>query len=275
MITAGFLLDAHLRAHRRLGPSARRCGLVAWRNVTALRSAYWLVVVSGFVEPLLYLLSIGVGVGALIGQISLPDGRIVDYAMFVAPAMLGASAMNGATVESTFHFFSKLKYMRLYDAMLVTPLRPAELVLGELAWSVGRGAIYSAEFLAVMVAMKLTTLTRALAALPAAMLVSAAFGALGIVTTTYARSWRDFDLVGAAQFALFVLSGTFFPTSVYPAVVRLMVELTPLIHAVRLLQDIAIGRMHATTFVHAGYLAVVTVAGTIAAGRRVGRLLLT
>ena len=73
----------------------RRSASVAERNVAALKSAYWVVLVSGFFEPLLYLLSIGVGVGALIGDLTLPGGQVVTYVAFVAPAMLASSAMSG------------------------------------------------------------------------------------------------------------------------------------------------------------------------------------
>src|SRR3954453_9088510 len=96
------------------GP-ARRSAAVAERNVATLRSAYWFVMATGFLEPVLYLFSIGVGVGALVGDLTLPDGRVVTYATFVAPAMLASSAMTGALAETTFNFFGKMKFQRLYE----------------------------------------------------------------------------------------------------------------------------------------------------------------
>ncbi|MET0425743.1 MAG: ABC transporter, partial [Actinoplanes sp.] len=133
--------------------TARRSASVTERNVATLRSAYWVVLVSGFLEPILYLFSIGVGVGGLIGDLTLPGGRVVGYAEFVAPAMLAAAAMTGALSETTFNFFGKMKFMRLYDGILATPVRPIEIALGELAWSMTRGLIYSAAFLLIMSAM--------------------------------------------------------------------------------------------------------------------------
>ena len=139
-------------------PAAGRASRGRAQRARALRHVgYWLVLVSGFFEPLLYLLSIGVGVGALVGDFPLADGRMVGYAAFVAPAMLAASAMNGALAETTFNFFCKMKYMKLYDAMLATPVRPIEIALGELIWAMVRGAVYSVAFLVVMVAMELTS----------------------------------------------------------------------------------------------------------------------
>ncbi len=80
--------------------TTRRSASVAERNVAALGSAYWLVMLGGFLEPVLYLFSIGIGVGALIEDITLPGGVVVDYAEFVAPAMLAASAMSGCGMTS-------------------------------------------------------------------------------------------------------------------------------------------------------------------------------
>ncbi|MFC6901277.1 hypothetical protein ACFQGX_39185 [Nonomuraea dietziae] len=153
--------------------SVGRVGAVVGRNVGALRSgaSYWLVLVSGFFEPLLYLLSIGVGVGALVGRIPLGDGRVVSYAVFVAPAMLAASAMNGALAETTFNFFFKMKYAKTFEAILATPVRPIEVALGELTWAMVRSSFYTAAFLLVMAVMGLAEPWWALAALPATMLV--------------------------------------------------------------------------------------------------------
>ncbi len=258
----------------RLDSSARRAGSVTRRNIAALRSAYWVVVISGFFEPLLYLYSIGIGVGALIGKLPLPDGRLVSYAEFVAPAMLASSAMTGALAESTFNFFGKMRYMRLYDGILATPVRPMELATGELLWAMARGALYSAAFLAVMVAMGLTRPVWALAAFPAALLVGFAFGGLGMTLSTFMRSWQDFDVMGTVQFSLFLFSGTFAPVGSYPTPFRLLIEATPLYHGVELIRGITTGSLDVSLVGHIGYLVVMTVLGLLLAGRRMGRLLL-
>src|SRR3954470_5802308 len=196
--------------------TGRRAASVTERNIACLRSMYWVVMLSGFVEPVLYLFSIGIGVGGLIGDLRLPDGRRVGYAEFVAPAMLASAAMTGALAETTFNFFGKMKFMRLYEGMLATPIRPIEIALGELAWAMVRGVLYSAAFLVIMVAMDLTTPARALAMLPAAVLIGFAFGALGMTISTLIRSWQEFDLIFSGQFALFLFSGTFVPATAYP-----------------------------------------------------------
>jgi lipooligosaccharide transport system permease protein len=251
----------------------RRSASVAERNVAALKSAYWLVLISGFFEPVLYLFSIGIGVGALVGDLTLPGGQVVSYAAFVAPAMLASSAMTGALAETTFNFFGKMKYMRLYDGIIATPVRPFEIALGELGWAMIRGTLYSAAFLVVMVAMDLTSAARAVAAFPAAVLVGFAFGALGMALSTFMRSWQDFDLMGSAQFTLFLFSGTFVPAQAYPAVLRWVVEATPLYRSVHLIRGISVGASGWSWLIDVAYLLVVTAVGLAVASRRMGRLL--
>ncbi|HEX7744472.1 MAG TPA: ABC transporter permease [Micromonosporaceae bacterium] len=250
----------------------RRAASVAERNVAALRSAYWIVLISGFFEPVLYLLSIGVGVGALVGDLRVA-GQLVPYAAFVAPAMLASSAMTGALAETTFNFFGKMKYMRLYDGVIATPVQPFEIALGELGWAMVRGSLYSAAFLGVMVAMDLTTPARAVAAFPAAVLVGFAFGALGMAMSTYMRSWQDFDLMGSAQFTLFLFSGTFVPADAYPAALRWLVEVTPLYRSVDLIRGVSLGLPNWVSVVDTLYLLAATALGLLVASRRMGRLL--
>ena len=253
--------------------TGRRSASVTERNVAALRSAYWIVLISGFLEPVLYLFSIGVGVGALVGDLTLPGGRVVGYAEFVAPAMLAASAMTGALSETTFNFFGKMKFMRLYEGMLATPVRPIEIALGELAWAMARGVLYSAAFLVIMVLMGLTTPLRALAMFPATALVGFAFGALGMAVSTIIRSWQDFDLIAAGQFALFLFSGTFVPPTAYPAVFRWLVEASPLYRAVDLIRGLSTATAGWTQLVDVLYLLAMLAVGLAVAGRRMGKLL--
>jgi lipooligosaccharide transport system permease protein len=250
----------------------RRSVSVAERNFAALKSAYWLVLISGFFEPLLYLLSIGVGVGALVGDLTLPGGAVVSYAAFVAPAMLASSAMTGALAETTFNFFGKMKYWKLYDGILATPVKPFEIALGELGWAMARGALYAAAFLVVMVAMELTSAARALAAFPAAVLAGFAFGALGMALSTFMRSWQDFDLMGSAQFTLFLFSGTFVPAEKYPGALRWLVEVTPLYRAVHLIRGITTSGGWAQ-LLDVLYLLGVTALGLAIASRRMSKLL--
>jgi lipooligosaccharide transport system permease protein len=257
----------------RVSPS--RVGAVINRNVGALRSgpSYWLVLLSGFFEPVLYLLSIGIGVGALVGDLTLPSGRVVEYAVFVAPAMLAVSAMSGALSETTFNFFFKMKYSKTFDAILATPVKPFEIALGELAWAMVRSSVYTGAFLVVMVALGLTSPGWALAALPATLLVGLAFGGVGMAISTLMRGWQDFDLLTTGQFALFLFSGTFSPVQDYPAAMEIVVWLTPLYHAVELVRGLVIGEPSWGLLGDAAYLLVMMAAGLTFAARRIQRTL--
>ena len=263
---------------RRLAGIERRAGgalAITARNVVAARhSAYWMVIASGFFEPLLYLLSIGIGVGKLVGDFRMADGTVVSYAQFVAPAMLAASAMSGALAETTMNFFGKMKYMRLYDAALATPVTPMQIAFGELFWALVRGAVYSVAFLSIMVAMGLTSAGWALATFPVTVLVGFGFGALGMALSTFLRSWQDFDYMTVVQFALFLFSGTFAPADGFPAAARVLVEVTPLYHGVELVRGFTTGALQWSALWHAGYLAALTAVGLWIAGRRMGKLLL-
>lgn len=255
--------------------SSARMGSVMSRNVAALRSgpSYWVILVSGFVEPLLYMMSLGIGVGRLVGDIPVPGGGRLPYVVFVAPAMLATSAMAGAMAETGFNFFFKLKYQKIFEAILATPVRPFEIALAELSWAMLRGLVYTVIFLAIMVRLGYTTPARAAVALPAAVLTGLAFGAAGMLVATLMRGWQDFDLLVTGQFVLFLFSGTFAPVQRYPGLVQVAIALTPLAHAVDLLRGITTGRTGLGMVGDVAYL-VVMAAGCLAlAGRRMRRLL--
>jgi lipooligosaccharide transport system permease protein len=254
---------------------ARRAAAVTGRNVTAFRAggAYWWLVISGIAEPLLYLFAIGWGVGALVGDMALPDGRVVSYLTFLAPALLAAAAMNGAIAESTMNFFAKMKFAKLYDSVLNTPVTPLEIAFGELGWAMMRGSMYSAAFLGLMAVMGVTTPALALIALPAALLVGFAFGAIGLALATIMRTWQDFDYMGVVQFALFLFSGTFVPVSSYPVAMQVIVQVTPLYHGVELVRGITLDMLSWSLAWNVLYLVVVTLAGLAFSARRMRTLL--
>lgn len=248
--------------------------MVLERNIVVGRRL-WRVMLSGFVEPVLYLFSLGIGLGALIGDVPVGGGRSVSYPVFVAPALLAASAMNGAVYDSTFNVFWKLRYGRIYDAILATPLGPRDVAIGEVAWAQLRGAAYAAMFVVVMLAAGLVTSWWALLALPAAVVVGLAFAGVGMAATTFMRSWQDFEMVNLAVLPSFLFSATFYPLSTYPEALQWVVRLTPLYHAVSLIRSLTLGMIGWGVLGHLAYLAVMGLAGLFVAGRRLERLLLT
>ncbi len=234
----------------------------------------WLVVASGAAEPLFYLLSVGVGIGGLIGTVTGPTGHPVPYRDFVAPGLLAVSALNGALNDSTFNVYGRLKFDKLYDAVLTTPLGAQDVALSEIGWAVLRGILYSVPFLIVMAAMGLIISPWAVLALPGAALVSFATAAAGVALTTYMKSWQDFEYVVLVSVPLFLFSGTFFPLYVYPPVIGLIVEWTPLYQGVVILRDLVLGAPSWDLLWRAAYLAAIGAVGVAVAGRRIAKLLL-
>jgi lipooligosaccharide transport system permease protein len=235
----------------------------------------WLMLASGVGEPLFYLLSIGVGIGHLVGTVTGPGGQPVSYAAFVAPALLATSSMNGAIFDSTFNVFFLLKYAKVYEATLATPMRPQDVALGQVIWALLRGALYACAFTLVMLVMGLLESPWAVLVLPTAVLTGFAFAAVGMAATTFMRSWQDFEYVTLVSVPLFLFSTTFFPLSVYPRGVAVLVEITPLYQSVTVMRGLTLGAVSPGLLWHVAYLGVMGVAGLYLAGRRVGRLLLT
>jgi lipooligosaccharide transport system permease protein len=255
------------------GLYAGRARVLVERSMLVSRRA-WLAMVSGLIEPLLFLLSLGVGFGQLVPEMPGPAGRPLSYLAFVAPALLAASAMNGAVYDSTFNVFFKYKYAKLYDTMLATPLGPVDIALGELAWALMRGGMYAAGFLAVMLGMGLLVSPWALLALPAALLVAFGFAAVGMACTTFMRSWHDFDLVQLAILPMFLFSTTFFPLTVYPPVLQVAVQCLPLYHAIEVMRALCVGVVDMSIVGHLAYFVVMAAIGTVVTSRRLGRLLM-
>ena len=247
------LIERHARAYRHL----------------------WLVLVSGFAEPLFYLLSLGIGLGQLVGTVTGPNGQHVSYTAFVGPALLATSSMNGAIYDSTFGVFFLLKYAKVYNAILATPMRAADVALGQIGWALIRGSLYASAFMLVMLGMGLLQSKWAVLALPAAILTGFAFAAAGMAATTFMRSWQDFEFVMLVSLPMFLFSTTFYPLSVYPRPLQVVVECTPLYQAITLIRGLTLGVVGPALLIPVAYLALMGLTGLLIAGRRVSRLLLT
>lgn len=245
---------------------------VVHRDLLSARR-WWITLVSGFFEPVFYLFSLGVGLGALVDGVQW-GGVEVSYAQFVAPGLLAASAMNGAFFESTMNIYAKMSFQRTYDGMLATPLQPGDVAGGEITYAQLRGTIYSVVFLLVMWVFGYVASPWALLALPAAILIGFTFSSIGMAVTTYMRSWTDMDLVMTGLLPLFLLSTTFYPLEVYPSVVRPLILLSPLYHGVELARAATLGVADWSILGHVAVLVVLSAAATVLAGRRLEGLLL-
>ncbi|HYL39979.1 MAG TPA: ABC transporter permease [Candidatus Binatus sp.] len=233
----------------------RRARYLFERSVYLYRRQ-WLMIASGFLEPLFYLVAVGFGVGALVGSLPGPDGQPIPYQVFVAPALLGSSMMNGAITEVMFNAYGKLRWEKVYDAVLATPLGVGDIALGEIAWAIFRGGLYAVGFVLVMVVLGLLRSPLAVLAIPAALLEGFAFAAVGMAATTFLRSWQDFDLIQVVLQPMFLFSGTFFPIEQLPAAIQPLAWITPLYHGVALCRSLALGTVGEDALAAAIHLAV-------------------
>ena len=157
--------------------------------------------------------------------------------------------------------------------MLATPLRVRDVAYGEMTWALLRGALYSAAFLATMAIVGLVYSWWAVLAVPAGLLIAAAFAGAGICGTTFMRSWIDFDYVNLALIPMFLFSAVFFPLSQYPDWVEWIVRITPLYQGVVLERAFILGHVQWSLLLNAAYLVVMAWLGLRIATRRLTRML--
>ncbi|WP_282006610.1 ABC transporter permease [Propioniciclava sinopodophylli] len=253
---------------------AGNASAVIERGFRVIRNANWGVIATGFFEPVLYLLAMGVGMGALVGRVPGPDGREITYAMFIAPALLATSAMNGAIYDSVNNVFFKLRYSKVYEGMLQTSLGPMDVALGEIFMALFRGLLYAVGFLGVLGVMGLVTSWWALAMIPVALLIALGFASLGMAVTSFMKSFQQLDLVPMVLLPMFLFSSTLFPISVYPGWVQGVIQALPLWHGVELMRQLSIGFFSPMTLVHLSYFAVMTVFGVTLVTWRLRKLFL-
>jgi lipooligosaccharide transport system permease protein len=264
-------MSATLRILPPMLRDVRRPQRLVERNVVAYRRQ-WLILFSGFFEPLFYLLSMRVGLGSLIGKVSV-GGREVRYDEFVAPALMAASAMNGAIYDSTTNVFHKMKWARVYDGALATPMSAGDVAVGEITWALMRGQIYAIGFLGVMWALGLVASPWVVLALPCCALVGLSFASVGFAVTTYIRGWSDFEFLPMVTMPMFLFSATFFPLSSYGRF-SWLAQLSPLYHGVALVRAANAGVFTASSIGHIVVLLAIAAVGMTLAARRLGVLLL-
>jgi len=247
---------------------------VMQRGWSATRSTNWLVIVSGFFEPIFYLLSLGIGFGALVGDVQTSSGQTVPYAAFIAPALLATAAMNGAVYDSTWNVFFKMHFAKLYEGMLATSLGPLDVALGEILLALLRGALYALGFMLVMQALGLNLSWWALLALPAVLLIAFGFASFGMGITSYMKTFQQMDWINFILLPMFLLSATFYPITVYPEPIQVIIKALPLWHGVELVRGLTTGMVDWGMLWHVLYFLVMIVLGLILTTRRLRALFL-
>ena len=253
---------------------ARNSRAVLGRGLLAAKTNNWIIVVSGFIEPVLYLLSFGVGLGSLVGTVTTSTGGHVSYAAYIAPALLAVSAMNGAVYDSTWNVFFKMNYAKLYEGMLATSIGPFDVALGEITYALLRGLLYAVGFMIVMQAFGLNLAWTAILALPAVILIAFGFASLGMGITSYMKTFQQMDWINFIMLPMFIFSATFYPISVFPPAIQYVIEALPLWHGVELIRGLTTGDLSLGLLWHVLYFVVMIALGLIFTTKRLRALFL-
>lgn len=238
--------------YRRALPVWRRNALV-WRRLAGP------AIIGNIGEPLLYLVALGYGLGAFVGEV-----QGLDYLTFLASGFVCASAMNTASFEGTYSAYTRMAVQQTWTAMLHTPLEVADIVLGETLWAATKSTLSAAAILLVAAALGAVRDPAALGVLPIALLVGYCFGSMALAVTAVSRSY-DFFLYYLTLFItpMLLVSGVFFPLEGMPPAVGVLAELFPLAHAVAVVRPLMTGAPLAAAAA-VGHLAVIALWGIAA-----------
>ncbi len=235
---------------------------IVQRNALVYRRVWRGSVFSSFLQPTLFLLAIGLGLGAMVdaGGAGLPGG--LRYAEFLAPGLLAAAAMQAAGFESSYPVLDKMTWRNNYHAMVATPMRVLDIVLGELAWMAVRLTTIAVAFILVMTVFGIPRSWRVLFALPIVVLIGLAFAAPIMAYAATRKSAGTFNVLFRFFLTpLFMFSGVFFPIERLPDALERVARLTPLFHGVELVRGVTLDSVPTTWVMHIVFLAALLMAG--------------
>ena len=219
-----------------------------------------------FVSPVLFLAAMGLGLGSLIsrGPVRTIDGA--SYLVFIAPALLAASAMQSAYVETTYPIMARIQWQRTYEGMLATPIAVLDVLAGEFGWLAFRLALGSSAFFLVMLLFGTIHSGLAVLAIVVAVLTGLAFAAPIFAWTATRRTDQSFALIGRFLITpLFLLGGVFFPLHQLPQAIQGIAWLTPLAHGVALARSLSLGVLAPSAGIHLAVLLLYAAIGITAA----------
>jgi lipooligosaccharide transport system permease protein len=206
--------------------------LAVWRRNAVMYKRTWKWnILPNFFEPVLYLFSIGIGVGAYVSQMG-----GTSYIAFLAPGLVCVAAMNGASFEVTYNIYVRLVFEKTYDAMLTTPIEPDDVLAGEVVWAVTRAGIYGGCFFVVLLLFGLAPLPSSLWVIFVIPITGLLFAAIGMVFSLRIPNIDMFSFYFTLFLTpLFLFSDVFFPLKERLSGAWLWVaEALPLLHPVRL-----------------------------------------
>ena len=247
-------------------------GRVWHRNWLVYRRLWHRSLAFGFLQPVLFLTAIGLGLGSLVPSDTTAFGGF-SYLVWLGPGLLAAMGMQTATFESTYPIMNKIMWGRNYEAMLSTPLQVRNIVWGELGWSAFRIGSLAVVFLVVLFLFGIPRSPAAVLAIPFTILIGLAFSSCLIAFT--ATQKNDVGFSAVFRFVinpLFLFSGTFFPLTQLPDALLIVAWATPLFHGVELVRGSILGTLELLpAILHLTYLLVMFGIGAYLAERLLTR----
>ncbi|GLI46027.1 ABC transporter permease [Methanoculleus bourgensis] len=226
------------------------------RNLDAFLRTYRVNFIPPFIEPVLYLLALGFGLGTYIETV---DG--IPYPVFIAPALVSISVMYSSFFECTYSSFVRMYYQKTFDAIIATPVSIDEVIAGEMLWGATRGMIYATLMLPVLLIFGVVAMPSSLLLIPFAFLAGLLFAAIGMCFTAITPG---IDALNYPSFLfitpMFLFSGTFFPLDLLPEPIQYFaLAALPLTHVVSINRAITLPAFSLTNLFSLAWIAVATV----------------
>jgi len=217
--------------------SPRQAYRVWQREVSVYRHVYRSTIVSNLMDPLVYLLALGFGLGAYVTRI-----QGISYIQFIAPGLIASSIMTAASFETTINTFVRINFDKVYEAMMATPVTVEDIVVGELLWATTRSTIYATVMLIVVAALGLTQSWYALLVPFMGVLGGMMFAVIGLTYTSFLKSIYHVNYFFTLFVTpLFLFSGVFYPLDPLPQIVKDIAFFSPLYHLVRVIRPLILG----------------------------------
>ncbi|HVP25340.1 MAG TPA: ABC transporter permease [Methanomicrobiales archaeon] len=236
-------------------PTLTRRTLRVWqRNWDVFVRTFRINFLPPLLEPLLYLLSLGYGLGIFITQI---DG--VSYPRFIAPALLAVSIMNAGFFETTYSSYVRMYFQKTFDAIIATPLSIEEVITGEILWGATRSFINASIMLPVLVIFGVVDLPISLVIIPFAFLAGFLFASIGMFFTALTPNIETLNLPTFLFVTpMFLFSGTFFPLSILPVPMQIFANaVLPLTHVVKITRMITLSQVTPGILVSLAWIVIV------------------
>ena len=214
-----------------------------------------------FIEPVLYVLAMGLGLGGYVGEV-----QGLPFLHFLAPAFVATAAMFAASFECLYSSFVRMEYQKTFDALLATPLNIHEIIFGEILWGATRAVFAAAGVLVIITLFGITRSPWAWLTLPAAFLIGLLFASLAMICTAVVPSMNSFNYyITLGLTPMFLFSDVFFPVTNLPPTLRFLAWFSPLTHAVHLQRSLVLGQIEWTLLGDVLWLLVVFVPASNAA----------